>query len=277
MIEAKLKASSIFSYGLESFQELPISEASIFPRFCRKHDSDLFARIDDAEWDDRRDQSFLLGYRSLYRELYAKLQVAEAYLPSVEQHRESGRRAFVNWFSPGTDLGIDELRRTKKVADKQLLEGRLVANSISVSLGQDFPIRVSGLFAAEFDYQGFPCFELSNYDEAAYHNSVSTHTSDDDVVGVFTWFIGSPKIDHFILSISVIRNDYKRSAFTQTCFEIFEHIYLFFTNVVDEFARSDDRKKSPSVSLMEWLVNGLRIRSFETPCMIASKRFRRGQ
>jgi len=61
-------------------QLIGINEASTFSGFCRIHDDCLFAPLEKVDFIGTPEQCFLLGYRSLSRDLYCK----EAQIASLE-------------------------------------------------------------------------------------------------------------------------------------------------------------------------------------------------
>jgi hypothetical protein len=58
--------------GVFPFKRIGVNEASTFTGFCQRHDSELFWPIEMKPFTASKEQLFLLAYRALSKEVYAK-------------------------------------------------------------------------------------------------------------------------------------------------------------------------------------------------------------
>ena len=223
---AKLKMSAIFDFGNGAFEDIPVKRASVFPGFCHEHDSGIFRPIDDDPWDGSEQHIFLLGYRALCREVYAKLTNVESFMPAaINNAGGAGREELIRW-NEGEELGLRESLRDKASMDRKLRSGDFRCNSHVISLGADFPLRVAGVFVPEFDYEDRRLYDLSDYATPAHRISVCTHTIENDVLGIFVAFSQEPKLSQYLESLKRVTKNEPRAYFAQACFDNFEHIYF---------------------------------------------------
>lgn len=223
---AKIKLSAIFDFGGEVFEDMSIKQASIFPGFCHKHDTEIFAPIDEQTWNNSDHHKFLLAYRSLCREVYAKMTNVESFMPALLKHSPLAATEPLRLWNAGEKLGMRESFRDKKLMDEKLTEEDFQCETHVMSLGADFPLRVSGVFVPEFDYFERKLYDLKDYSTPAHRICVSTHTVDNDVLGVFTAFRQEPMLTQYLDSLRTATQDSPRAHFAQVCFDNFEHIYF---------------------------------------------------
>jgi len=105
-----------------------VNKASTFPGFCSHHDSGTFKPIDTQEFNVSSLHVFLLSYRSVCRELYAK----EAHLDGLEKLRafDAGKPFeaqvdFQNWIGETKEYatkGLEEIKSLKQLYDTKLKE-----------------------------------------------------------------------------------------------------------------------------------------------------------
>lgn len=58
--------------GVHRFTRVGINEASTFTGFCQRHDTELFLPLEKKPFTASKEQLFLMAYRALAKELYAK-------------------------------------------------------------------------------------------------------------------------------------------------------------------------------------------------------------
>ena len=58
--------------GVYRFKLIGINKASTFTGFCQRHDTELFSPLETRPFTASKEQLFLLAYRALSKELYAK-------------------------------------------------------------------------------------------------------------------------------------------------------------------------------------------------------------
>jgi hypothetical protein len=137
-----------------------VNKASTFPGFCSHHDSITFKPIDTQEFNVSSPHVFLLSYRSVCRELYAK----EAHLDGLEKLRDfdagqpfEGQVDFQNWIGETKEYankGLAEIKSLKQLYDSKLKEESYNSlNYYSICFKGVLPIVCSG--TGEFLYDAF--------------------------------------------------------------------------------------------------------------------------
>ena len=104
--------------------------ASTFPGFCSAHDSDLFGPIEREQFTGSPEQTFLVGYRALCHEVFAKGTAADGLtktLDIIDRGRpEEAQREMQDWGRYqliGTVLGHENNAWYKKQADQVVKSG----------------------------------------------------------------------------------------------------------------------------------------------------------
>lgn len=163
----------IKSGGRVEPRRLGIAKASVFPGFCRLHDTETFAPIETASIIPTSEQVFLLSYRALCKELFQKR--AQAYFVStVLNSADRGwsrvdQAAFQDWRAShdfGISLACRDLDREKRHHDEILLNRRWNGDyRYLVVLIADMPTIVSsGAVIPECDFAGNELAELGRAD-----------------------------------------------------------------------------------------------------------------
>ncbi len=223
---AKLKMSAMFDFGNGLFEDIPVKQASAFPGFCNTHDTEIFRPIDNQPWNGSDQHKFLLVYRALCREVYAKFINVESIMPALIRNTEVAfRDGLIRW-NKGELLGLNESLRDKHAMDVKLLAGNYQCDSHVVSLGFDFPLRVAGVFIPEFDYDDRHLYDLTNYSIPVHRVSVCTLTIENDVLGIYVALDETPELDRYMESLRRVTRDEPRAFFAQSCFENFEDVYF---------------------------------------------------
>lgn len=184
-----------------------------------------FRTIGIGVWDDSQKQKFLLGYRTLCKEIHARRLGNEAIIATARQHAHPLGQQMIDVFSGGSKNAQRNLARAKGISDAALLDKTYRCNATAFSLGVDFPIRAAGAFHPESDFAGKRRFRLSSESADYPFLCATTHSTDSDVLVIFTWFEDSPLISQFVNSFECLPPSLRRSAFAQLCFEHFENMF----------------------------------------------------
>lgn len=150
---------------LVKFNNLGKSKASIFPGFCKKHDNDLFQDIEGHDPQFDLWAIFLLSYRVICLEMFAKERNVEIFSnPELSKHSaENGNTAEFEAFLEGTKLGLSDLARAKKEYENALHSRDLSGFTASgFILEYALPFCFATPFAPEFDLQGNPLLPRDN-------------------------------------------------------------------------------------------------------------------
>ncbi|MEJ7593293.1 MAG: hypothetical protein WKF77_17250 [Planctomycetaceae bacterium] len=218
--------SALFGFNTGSFEDIPVKQASTFPGFCQRHDSEIFRPIDDAPWNGSDQQRFLLAYRALCGEAYAKHTNVEAFMPAAIRNADGPVKGVLIRENEAERLGLKECLRDKRAMDTKLLSQDFQCESHVVSLGTNFPLRVAGVFVPEFDYDDRALYDLSDYSTPVYRIAVCTLTIENDVLGIYVALDRSPKLNQYMESLKRVTRDDSRAFFAQACFDNFEHVYF---------------------------------------------------
>lgn len=149
------------SGGAFELTQIGINKASTVTGFCSKHDNELFSPIEDNKFSASKQQLFLLAYRPLVRELYAKesqQQIAELFKQSdkgkgiinqIEIQNTAGS------FAQGVSLGIRDLSYIKSKLDNMLIKNSFDELEHHIFELSEAPCIVSSAsIAPEVDFEG---------------------------------------------------------------------------------------------------------------------------
>jgi|GEM_PF-2689106 len=139
-----------------------ITKASTMNGFCRDHDSRVFAPLEAISFAGDQQQLWLLQYRSICRELYAKEGTQQALPPTLELARrglpplqQSLMQALTGAFIDGTNSGLEVLRRTKALFDTDFVTSDWSAiHGVVVWFESVPPLMCSSLIAPDYDFAG---------------------------------------------------------------------------------------------------------------------------
>ncbi len=142
--------------GKLTCQKIGINKASTFLGFCKKHDNEIFKKIDNSPLVPTDEQIFLYGYRSLCRELFVKENTLNTMEILVKSESSQGaiKELFSN-FRKGTAFGLKNLRRHKERYDDSLKKEHCQGIKYVLFTSAQKPfIAFSGLFYPDFDFMG---------------------------------------------------------------------------------------------------------------------------
>ncbi|MBK7685891.1 MAG: SEC-C domain-containing protein [Rhodocyclaceae bacterium] len=131
-------------------------DASTFPGFCGVHDKSLFAPLEDKPFICSPQQCFLLAYRIVVREYYAKMDSArQSEFRDVLASRDESLLSYTNALNHGVDIGLQDSLRHKQRYDR-VLEASDWNSVKAVVFRFDgiFPIQCAGGFFPESDVSG---------------------------------------------------------------------------------------------------------------------------
>jgi len=105
-----------------------INEASTFTGFCNLHDTNTFAPIENNPFESNQEHTFLVAYKAVCRELFAKRIQKESipFSKSLDQGMESKRQMLfqsaLKSMEIGSGSGLQSLEKIKKIYDQFLIE-----------------------------------------------------------------------------------------------------------------------------------------------------------
>lgn len=133
------------------------SKASVFPGFCKKHDNDLFSDIEGNSPELSKWAIFLLTYRVICRELFAKEHNVRVFTDPVlvAEAKIKGTSEYFENFLKGTLLGLTDLKRMKSEYETALRTHDLSSfKATCFILESTLPFCMATTFAPEFDFNG---------------------------------------------------------------------------------------------------------------------------
>lgn len=152
----------IQSSGNPQPRRVGINDASVFPGFCSKHDSETFKPIEGKSLDLDPHSAFLFSYRAIAYERYSK--EAEGRFNAIM--RETADRGQPFWkqaamqsllydVSIGVELGKRDMKRTKDNFDKLFLAGSYEGfHYCAIRFDRILPVVACCAFHPEFDLTG---------------------------------------------------------------------------------------------------------------------------
>jgi hypothetical protein len=233
VLHFKPSISSLFDNdGNLSVEEVGINQASTFPGFCKKHDKEMFSPIEDKDFECNEYNSFLLGYRALTKEIYAKESVID-FIPkmrSLDRGYTMPDQAYVqnmlNSFQQGSEWGIRDLKYHKEKYDNAFRSKDYSGSNFYIIKFSNVPhLLYSGAIYPEYDFQG-RLLQTLGTDDQLDHISVNAISTPVGGCVVFQWMEESEVNCKFIRSLNSLRDEIKASAITQFVFESFENLYM---------------------------------------------------
>ncbi|HGY2657598.1 hypothetical protein ACSEON_16705 [Pseudomonas aeruginosa] len=132
-------------------------DASTFPGFCGHHDKKLFAPLEDEPFTGSPQQCFLLSYRAIVWEYYAKLRSngsASMRVALAAQKSSSVQRQAMD-INRQTDLGLRDMQVRKNKFDECLTAGSWGdLHGLLIEFDQLFPIQCSAAWSPLIDVYG---------------------------------------------------------------------------------------------------------------------------
>lgn len=213
-------------------QRTGVNQASTFPGFCSSHDTGLFLPIERGELPITREAAFLLGYRTMAYELYAKqaglkefLQFsafADAGQPFEEQARI---QTDLDAMSSGMRLGEADLERWKAELDGiYRRKDWPKAEMLAVQFDDALPFVVAFAIQPEWDFAGK---RLQHpFVRHPGQASLTVTVAGGRTLALFTWFDGSAVGARLARSFEAIALDDRPTALLRHCLAFSENIHM---------------------------------------------------
>lgn len=212
-------------------RKIGIRNASTFTGFCAKHDNETFSPIEKHDFRFCPEHAFLLGYRSLCRELFAKK--ATLNMQDLFCTMDSGQPLEIQiqlqrlWrtYLAGAQAGHDDLLKIKTEYDK-ILEGKDFKRIRYYALIFDsYPeVLCDGGFWPEYNFVGHKIQDITNPDtEGIQFSLIATNKNG---AAIFTWLNNKGVSEEFIKSLNSISDKNLPSTILRFVFEYFENTYI---------------------------------------------------
>lgn len=226
-------AQLIKNNGKLTLNKVGINKASTFTGFCSYHDKELFSPLEDSPITLSDEQLFLLAYRSISRELYAKQENTR----TAKLLRESDRGQKIadqvsiqnraNDYGFGVDLALQELRSIKAKMDGMLISKKFSnMNHCVIELSSLPKVLVSASTQPEFDFNGNRLQDFGDPHRMMSHIIFNCISYDGRGCFVFSWLDDSDDIcGRFIDSLINAADQDISNALVRFCYSFAENTW----------------------------------------------------
>ncbi len=211
-----------------------INLASTFNGFCSIHDNRIFSKIENQAFVSSQEQCFLLAYRALTRELYAKKSAAS--LSNVRHQLDRGKsleqQTVIQTLNHGVDIGtsagLGDSEYHKEIHDKVLLSGDFgTVHAYVIELESPPPIMCSGGMFPEYDFQGNQLQDLLDLKIKPHLITFTSFYGGNCGIIVFSWLSSShPTCERFINSLRELPPNRVTDALIRFFFEFCENLHI---------------------------------------------------
>jgi len=223
--------------NLDNFkpERIGINDASTFTGFCNYHDTEVFAPIETKDFIPDKEQIFLITYRALCRDLFARsLNVNSAFpfLRKIDKgHDINTQKHIQSYLDPQqeeAESGYKDILELKKEYDALLLNHDFSKIRYVLLKLQKCPdIMCCGLFAPYADFQGNLIQDLK--DKNLHMEVVACSVLPTNTGGVFILSgIGKENgpCEMFLKSFSTLSQDALRNTITRLPFTCTDNLFL---------------------------------------------------
>lgn len=226
------KNNGVFDLALRG-----VAQCTTFSGFCQAHDKSVFAPVEDVPFSGTPEQCFLLYFRSLAREFYAK-RAREAMTPTfreLDRGRDVAQQVEIQRYATdcekGLSLAFRDLNRWWDPAARSLESGTFDEYESAIFYyDQRAGVACSGGIFPEFDFAGK---RVQSLGRAGAHflsfTSLPLDASrDGDVHGVaaFVWHRESHRARAVVDSLVAMPRERQADAIVRFSFEQFENVVL---------------------------------------------------
>lgn len=185
-------------------------KASTFPGFCAQHDKKLFAPLEDAPFAGSKQQCFLLAYRAITYELYAKYRSSfhSQYRDAITTGNQSVN-ILANFFNQGVELGLTDSKLHKKYYDDVLIseDWNLVRTEL-IEFDGIFPIQCAATFFPEYDVHGKLLQNLASSNKKLDALSIISFAADEKSYFCFCWLKDSDtSCDEYVRTLRLVAKE----------------------------------------------------------------------
>lgn len=205
-----------------------VRQASTFTGFCSKHDKELFAPIEDGRLQLNRRHMFLLAYRAMSRERFAKLRQAEFDESHVLASPLS--EVFIAWMRTGAEFAIQDQVVFDNMGKALLKNNYRGTNYFVVEFDRIPDLLCSGGPNVTYDFHGNM---IQNMDQEPYRQkpfeiiTVSLLPfGAEGGIAAFAWYGKSNVNRRFIKSLHQLPNSKMPDAIVSFIFVNLENIYF---------------------------------------------------
>lgn len=169
---------------------LGAKRASTFPGFCSYHDKSIFSNLEDKNFIGNRHQCFLLSYRSLSRELYAKQCAVQhaAYRNAMAMNSTPETRAYILDRNYVDEINLRDLERHKEKYDT-VLESKnwKECEGLIIEFDEKFPIQCSAAYEPSCDINNNPIQQLEDTSITPEIVTINSFAADEKSYFLLSW------------------------------------------------------------------------------------------
>ena len=214
---------------------LGIKQASTFTGFCGTHDRTTFLPIETQPFTGTQEQAFLLGYRAICSEEFAKVVSLEQGIPLI---RETDRgkpfeaqlaiQAFADQSEREVRAGREDIRVHKSIYDDALDRGDFASSRHYIVWFDNTPeVMCTGATQFQVDFAGRQLQDWTNLDGAHLEfGTFSLIATNSGGAAVIQWMGNSAPIEAFVRSLHALPDDQVPNALVRLAFEYFENTYM---------------------------------------------------
>lgn len=172
-------------------------DASTFPGFCAHHDKQLFSPLEDEPFTGSQEQCFLLSYRSIAWEYYAKHRSDHSsdYRAALTAQKDPQIKDLMEIFNFGTELGLNDARARKVAFDDVLSKERWSdCHGLLIEFDQIFPIQCSAAWAPTIDVHGKTLQILDDSPRTPEGASIASFAADGKSYFLLSWLSDSEAV-----------------------------------------------------------------------------------
>lgn len=191
----------VSSQGVPRPRLMGIGQASTFTGFCAKHDDQLFADIEKSPIRATGRHAWLLAYRALCRELFAKEGgvLLDPYRRTLDRGRSVLEQIALQEqtadLMTGTSAGLEELRALRRRYDRMLADGDYSSVKYCVVWLQHPPdMMCSGCTNPDWDYSGRKLQDLSDLSVPMHDIMLSLLASEERGCAFFSWLVEEERV-----------------------------------------------------------------------------------
>ncbi|WP_242500569.1 hypothetical protein [Tropicimonas sp. IMCC6043] len=185
----------IQSSGNPKPRKIGLNNASVFPGFCSKHDSETFKPIEGKSLNLDTQSAFLFSYRAVAYERFSK-EAEGRFIAIMKEVADRGQpfwkqaamQSLLYDVSFGVDLGKREINRVKESFDRLLLDDSYEGfHYFAIRFDQVLPVVACCAFQPEFDLTGVRLQQLGQ-DKVELDNITITVTPfEGNTIAVLGW------------------------------------------------------------------------------------------
>lgn len=196
--------------GKLKFEKIHINKASTFLGFCKEHDNEIFAPIDNYTFFATDEQIMLYAYRSLCRELFVKKNSVELYRKKTESKEVPlSLKNVLRGMFEGAKFGLNNLEAQKDWYDNSLRHKKYHdIRYVIFNFNHELDIAFSGLLFPDFDFLGN---QIQNLGDHTTELELITFCSAPTAKGwsyVFAWHKNNTKIcEHYMRTLATLAHE----------------------------------------------------------------------